>query len=70
MIDPATRDRLARGADISVEAGPCPDCGATWSANYQAEQAMCPNCAEYGVGADNSDTPRVDVPDLDDVVGS
>lgn len=47
----------------SVEAGPCPDCGYTWNANPRATTAMCPRCANYGVGADNSDVPRVEVPE-------
>jgi predicted Zn-ribbon and HTH transcriptional regulator len=60
------RNRLARGAQVSIEVGPCPDCGHTWKANPRAEQAECPECAEYGVGADNSDTPTVTVPSWGD----
>lgn len=60
------RQRLARGAQVSVEVGPCPECGYTWKANPQADRAECPECSEYGVGADNSDTPTVDVPSWGD----
>jgi predicted Zn-ribbon and HTH transcriptional regulator len=49
----------------SVEAGPCPECDYTFKAHPAAETAMCPRCAESGVGSDNSDTPRVEVPDRD-----
>jgi len=51
----------------SVEAGPCPECGYTWQAHPEPATAICPRCASYSVGADNSNTLRVEVPDLDAV---
>ena len=56
------RERLARGAQVSINVGPCEECGQTWAANPLADTAKCPFCTEQGAGADNSDTPTVDVP--------
>lgn len=55
--------RLKRGATPSVEVGPCPECGYTWKANPRATRAECPRCTDAGVGANDEDTPTVEVPD-------
>ena len=61
-LSPEDRERLKRGAQVSVTVGPCPDCGYTWKANPRAGSAECPRCVEAGVGAENDDIPTVDVP--------
>lgn len=48
--------------DIDIEPGPCSECEYTWQGHPKPQTAICPRCADYGVGADNSDTPHVEVP--------
>jgi len=60
------RERLARGAQVSIGVGPCPECGYTWKANPNASRAKCPRCCDTGQGSDNADTPTVNVPSWGD----
>ena len=54
-------DRLARGAPVSVEVGPCPDCGYVWKADPRASTAKCPKCSDAGPG--DAEPPTVSVAD-------
>jgi len=60
-ISEEDKRRLRRGATVSVEVGPCPECGHEWKAHPEGEHAKCPNCCDVGVGSENSDVPTVAV---------
>lgn len=57
----ADREREKRGAAVSVEVGPCPECDYRWKANPRANRAECPRC---GANSDRgAEVPTVSVPD-------
>lgn len=62
-------ERAKRGADVSIEVGPCPDCGYKWKASSRSVFAKCPSCYDAGLDDGNGDVPTVPVkPEIETVV--